>query len=362
MLKQQRERETTAKQEILFVDDEQGVREGWKRFLSAENRTVTTAADGESAISGLSGRPIDLVISDLRMPGVDGLDVLEWVHENKPETRFVLITGYGSSEVEQRARRLGAFGYLEKPVHPDQLAEMADAALRGEPSTWEGAIEDAPVAAKLAEPAVAAEALVMVPATVSTPEQTSALEPELQLTLRDLGRLALAPFKGFAFIVFLPLVAIAVACYAIGTKVAQLVEPIVHPSDEEQAAALEPALEPTLRNLGKLALAPFKGFAFIVFLPVIGIAAACYAICAKSAQLVEPILHPSDEQQAAVPEQALEPTLGNLGKLALAPFKGLAFIVCLPVIVIAAACYAIGAKIAQLVRLAGPTVHRMVEG
>ena len=232
MLEQRRENEVNATQEILFVDDEQGVREGWQRFLSAENRTVTTAADGESAISGLSRRPIDLVISDLRMPGVDGLDVLEWVHEHKPETRFVLITGYGNSEVEQRARRLGAFGYLEKPVQPDQLAEIAEAALRGEPSTWDGALEEEPIPAQAAEALVKATASVTPPDPESRQEQTAALEPALQLTLRDLGKLAVAPFMGLAYIVFLPVVGIAAACYGIGAKIVQLVRPAAHRSVE----------------------------------------------------------------------------------------------------------------------------------
>ncbi len=227
MLEQKRERETRANQEILFVDDEKGVREGWKRFLSAENRTVTTAADGESAISGLSGRPIDLVISDLRMPGVDGLDVLEWVHEHKPETRFVLITGYGSGEVEERARRLGAFGYLEKPVRPDQLAEIAEAALRGEPSTWAEAAGESPVSSETVEPVVEAEAPAALAEPATAQEQAAALEPTLQLTARDLGKLAAAPFMGLAYIVFLPVVGIAAACYAVGAKIAQLVRPAV---------------------------------------------------------------------------------------------------------------------------------------
>ncbi len=285
MLELKRELEKNANQEILFVDDEKGVREGWKRFLSAENRTVTTAEDGESAISGLSRRPIDLVISDLRMPGVDGLDVLEWVHEHKPETRFVLITGYGSDEVEQRARSLGAFGYLQKPVLPDQLAEIAEAALRGEPSSWEGAVQEEPA---MAEPVVEAVAPVAVPEPESTQAQAAALEPALQLTLRDLRRLAMAPILGFAYIVFLPVIGIAAACYGVGSKVAQLAQGVVDARVEAQVAATETIVEPTLRGFGKLVAAPFMGLAYLVALPVVGIAAACYGVGTRIAQLAKP--------------------------------------------------------------------------
>lgn len=235
MPERNRESEHRHTREILFVDDEKGVRDGWKRFLSAKDRTVITAADGESAISGLARHPVDLVISDLRMPGVDGLDLLKWVHENSPDTRFVLITGYGSKEVERKARNLGAFGYLEKPIRPDELTEIAEAALRGDPSTWKGAIavDAIPTAEAEEVKALAAEASEPVAETEQTTEQATSETTQLQLTLRDLGKLAAAPFMGLAFIVFMPIVGIGAAFYGIGVKVADLVRPSRRRDEED---------------------------------------------------------------------------------------------------------------------------------
>jgi len=218
------------KRGILFVDDEEGVREGWKRVLAAEDRRVATAADGASAIRGLAHNPFDLVISDLRMPGLDGLDILEWIHENKPETRFVLITGYGSREVQRKARRLGAFGYLEKPVNPDHLMALAEAALRGDESPWQQTDieEDELVWAEAVEKADEiewAEACDVVPTarTGAVVVIEPRLESTLQLTLRDLVGLATAPFVGLAYIVFLPVVGIGAATYGIVVKTTRLI-------------------------------------------------------------------------------------------------------------------------------------------
>jgi len=296
---EERKPEMLHKQEILFVDDEKNVRDAWQRFLSAENRTVTTAADGESAISGLSRRPIDLVISDLRMPGVDGLDVLEWLHEHKPETRFVLITGYGSPEVERRARALGAFGYLEKPVRPEQLEALAEAALRGESPVRDGAIAGRGIAMVPLK-----ETRVVVERVEAALEQACATEPELEAVeevttniasppnpLRTLAKLAVAPIMGFAFIVFLPVIGIGAVCYGVGAKIKHLVlaksSALMVDVETRKAEIVEstPARANTLRGFGRVVAAPFKGIAFIVFLPVIIAGAVGYGIGAKIAQL-----------------------------------------------------------------------------
>jgi DNA-binding NarL/FixJ family response regulator len=228
MLERQ-ESEELRNQGILFVDDEIGLREGWKRLLSGDHRTVITAADAESAIAGLSHHPVDLVICDLRLPGADGLAVLKWVNEHKPGTRFVLVTGYGSAEVEQKARHLGAFGYLEKPVQPDVLEAIAESALWGTPSTradrssgeaqpWiDPRGQDAALELEVARP------VELVPDLELSMDAAVESEPVGHGTLRDLGRLATAPFLGLAFVVFLPLIAFGAVCYAIGAKTLQLI-------------------------------------------------------------------------------------------------------------------------------------------
>jgi len=310
---EQRKSEMLHKQEILFVDDEKNVRDAWQRFLSAENRTVTTAADGETAISGLSRRPIDLVISDLRMPGIDGLDVLEWLHDHKPETRFVLITGYGSPEVERRARALGAFGYLEKPVRPEQLEAIAEAALRGELPAQDGAIagkalgivrEEREVVVERVEPVVEA-ALAQARATEPELEVVEAADievPNPPSQIRTLAKLALAPIMGFAFIVFLPVIGIGAVCYGVGAKIKHLVlaksTAVMVDTETKKAEAVEstPARIGTLRGIGRMVAAPFVGLGFIVCLPLIILGTVCYGIGAKIARIFRrPTMCPSVE-------------------------------------------------------------------
>jgi CheY-like chemotaxis protein len=299
---EQRSTEMLRTQEILFVDDEKNVREAWQRLLSTDNRAVATAADGESAISGLSKRPVDLVISDLRMPGVDGLDLLKWLNEHQPKTRFVLITGYGSPEVEGRARALGAYGYLEKPVRPEQLEAIAEAALRGDRSSWDGTIAGKAIAAVTGERRLLVQRLE--PAVGAALEQSLATAPELNLVaevaaevpashgaLRALARLAVAPILGAAFVVFLPVIGIGAVCYGVGAKIKHLVlaksNAVMLDLETEKVAPVEatPTQAGTMPGLGRMLAAPFMGLAFIVFLPAIVAGAVCYGIGMKLAHM-----------------------------------------------------------------------------
>ena len=114
---------------VMFVDDEEGVRIGWNRFLSERGFDVTTVEDGNGAVSKLKKDRVDVVVSDLKMPGLDGLQLLAWLKESQPDTRFILLTGYGSEDVEKKARQLGAYEYLNKPISPDALSAIITAAL-----------------------------------------------------------------------------------------------------------------------------------------------------------------------------------------------------------------------------------------
>ncbi len=116
---------------ILIVDDEEKVvfflRESLEEL--GADFVVEAAGSGEEALEKIEAQPFDLVISDLRMPGIDGLELLERVKELSPETRLILITAYGSDEVEAGARRLEIYEYITKPFHVSDLIEAARDAL-----------------------------------------------------------------------------------------------------------------------------------------------------------------------------------------------------------------------------------------
>jgi len=118
---------------ILIVDDEESV-----VFFLGENLTelgpgyeVETARSGEEALIKIAARPFDLVVTDLRMPGVDGLDLLKTIRTTNPDTRLILMTAYGSDLVEAEARRLEVYRYITKPFLVEDLVEIARQALGG---------------------------------------------------------------------------------------------------------------------------------------------------------------------------------------------------------------------------------------
>ena len=116
---------------VLIVDDEEKVvfflRESLEEL--GQDFSIGTAGSAEEALEKIESQPYDLVISDLRMPGIDGLQLLEMVKQKHPDTRFVLMTAYGSDEVEVRAHDLEVYDYITKPFHVSDLLEVARHAL-----------------------------------------------------------------------------------------------------------------------------------------------------------------------------------------------------------------------------------------
>lgn len=198
---------------VMFVDDEEGVRLSWNRFLSDRGFEVTTAPDGDAAIEALEVQPVDVVVSDLRMPGKDGLDLLNWVRDNKPETQFILLTGYGDDGVEEMARKLGAYDYLNKPISPEALATIITAAshlgMLDEMVPGGGTeVLEAP-ALRTAE---ATEAREYVDVDGALVELVDAEAVQPRGVTRSVGEilfgLVVAPILGLLFVMFLPVIGI----------------------------------------------------------------------------------------------------------------------------------------------------------
>jgi DNA-binding NtrC family response regulator len=114
---------------ILVVDDEDIVRASCRRALGNGERTVDTAASGTEALKKIDEGHYDVVLLDIKMPDVDGLEVLQRVKESHPEIEVVMVTGLSQIETAVRAMKLGAFDYVPKPFDPDELAVVVDRAL-----------------------------------------------------------------------------------------------------------------------------------------------------------------------------------------------------------------------------------------
>ncbi|HPS93404.1 MAG TPA: response regulator, partial [Deltaproteobacteria bacterium] len=114
---------------ILIADDEIQNREYLSEILSDEGYTVASASNGREAIAKLSQDPFQVVLTDLQMPELDGLGVIQYLVENKLNCIGIIYTGYGSVKTAVDAMRLGAFDYITKPFKADEIKVVVKKAL-----------------------------------------------------------------------------------------------------------------------------------------------------------------------------------------------------------------------------------------
>lgn len=108
---------------LLLVDDEEDFLESLSERLAMRELSHETAADGEQALKQIRDDEPTVIVLDLRMPGMDGLEVLRQVKKAHPKVQVVILTGHGTDEDKKQAERMGAFAYLKKPVEMDTLLE-----------------------------------------------------------------------------------------------------------------------------------------------------------------------------------------------------------------------------------------------
>ena len=112
------------KKRILVVEDDEEMRSLLKDFIEAEGFETDSASNGSEAFRKLAKESFDLIITDVRMPGLTGLDILPGVRKLQPEASIIVITAFGSEEVCRRAFERGATAYLEKPIHFHKLRTL----------------------------------------------------------------------------------------------------------------------------------------------------------------------------------------------------------------------------------------------
>jgi two-component system NtrC family response regulator len=115
---------------ILVVDDDESLRRVTQVQLEQAGFSTQTAADGNEALAALQKAPAQLVITDLKMPGMSGLELLRRIRADYPEVVVVVITAYGTVESAVEAMRAGAYDYITKPVHPEELELVSKRALQ----------------------------------------------------------------------------------------------------------------------------------------------------------------------------------------------------------------------------------------
>ena len=120
--------EATDYQNILVIDDETSVNNNIRKILAKSGYEVDQAFTKTEALEKIKKGFYELVLLDLRIPGVQGLELLQAVRENLPETKVVIITGYASIETAKETARMGAVDYLSKPFTPDEIREATETA------------------------------------------------------------------------------------------------------------------------------------------------------------------------------------------------------------------------------------------
>ncbi len=111
-----------ASEKVLLIDDSSEILENLSAFLISEGYDVSTTSDGATGISMIEKNFYDLILTDLKMPGADGMEVLGYVREHSPESICILLTGYGTIRNAVEAIKKGAFDYLTKPIKLDEIA------------------------------------------------------------------------------------------------------------------------------------------------------------------------------------------------------------------------------------------------
>lgn len=222
-----------AVRKVLVVDDDPVVAKSFERVLSGKGYAVITAADGEEALNKLRSEDYDVVFTDIKMPGMNGLEVAERVKASQPWLPVVIVTGYGTDANEARAEAAGVAGFLRKPLSPEMIESSARAAL------YE------------ITPAVAPEVIV----------ETPAVAPPARVERSFAGSVALmlaAPFIGLAFVLTAPFIGFAVLAAIAGRELGRY--------------ATMRKVGRVARNVGLFIAAPFVGLAYAIAFPFVGLA------------------------------------------------------------------------------------------
>jgi CheY-like chemotaxis protein len=231
-----------ALKKILIVDDDPVVGRSFDRVLSDKGYAVITAADGEEALRRLAAEDYDVVYTDIRMPGMDGVEVAKRIRSERPWLPVVIVTGYGSDENVARARAAGVKTVLHKPLSPEVIEASAHVALldAGTP----GAIATAP------------------PVTVSKADAGEAVTPagEGPSLLKHLGLMAAAPFIGLFYAIALPFFGLAALALLAGGALVRR---------RGRIAAFA-------KNVALFVAAPFVGLAYVLAFPFVGLGMLTY--------------------------------------------------------------------------------------
>ena len=236
----------SALRKVLVVDDDPVVAKSFNRVLSGKGYAVITASSGQEALNKLETENYDVVFTDIKMPGMSGLEMAEQVKERRPWLPVVIVTGYGSPDNEARAEAAGVSGFLRKPLSPEMIEDSTQKAFSEKDAT----AQSASVAARMAWP----EPMV----------EHAAPNRAVQF-IKNVALFLVAPFVGLAYILAFPIVGLGMLAWtAIQAQ----------KKKAEEAAALPQApmaKASALKTIAMTIAAPFLALICVVAGPVAGL-------------------------------------------------------------------------------------------
>src|SRR5579872_6006502 len=131
----------TNRSKILLIEDDAGIVVTLRRLLNEEGHQVEIETRGDAGLERARSHPFDLVITDMKLPGINGLDLVRQLHGARPRLPIILITAHGTTETAIEATKSGAYDYLLKPFEMTELLELvrkavASSRLMSQPVEW----------------------------------------------------------------------------------------------------------------------------------------------------------------------------------------------------------------------------------
>jgi CheY-like chemotaxis protein len=168
-----------------------------QQLTASSERAVVAPPDGQEALSKLGHEEYDVVFTDIKMPGMDGLEVASRIKERRPWIPVVIITGYGTAANEARAAAAGVSGFMRKPLSPEMIEDSTRRALQ----VIEGGRGKAIVQEETAAAPVATAAIMSPPLAVTEPQSETGKAVRI---LKNVALFFAAPFIGLAYAIAFP--------------------------------------------------------------------------------------------------------------------------------------------------------------
>lgn len=180
------------KPQVLVIDDDAVVGRSFDRVLTKKGYEVSTALTGEEGLERIAENAYDVVFTDIKMPGIDGMEVAEQIKSKCPWTPVVVITGFGTEEHEAKASVLGLSGFVRKPLTPEIIENITLKAMHDP-------MEEAPEAANEVVEEIAPAAVAEV--------KTSALR-KAGTAAKNIALFFASPFIALGYVIALPLIGV----------------------------------------------------------------------------------------------------------------------------------------------------------